>query len=314
MSVQHIVRNARAYLGKATHLYDGKPYTLEYPPLIDLETYDRIERRRKIKTLKRRTKFLITGLIKCACGASVRVHNARGKHIAQCVAGCGAMYEPLFSSYLLATMVHRTMAVRAAQEREADDESACDAHEDTLRTQISAVETKLAKLLDLYLEDKVDRSAYTQRYDGLEERKACLLTEMAFAQKTRDAARERNAHERLFRSSIDDVLADLGGPEPADLERKRQVLRDLLQGGFVTAHWGERGTRMRLTDEIGFGFPAFGSSPAVLYPNLRVTEWTRPDPNQPPPEGERYLPTPNVSYFFDPSPRRRRRSKKRVSA
>jgi len=235
VSVQHIIKNIGAYLGKTIYQFNGQAYTLTYPPLIDPELYSRIINHKNQRTVKERTKFLATGFVNCLCGEHVHQKNTHNHHFARCPAGCGSMPESTFDTYLWTAVVCRLIQIR-------EHEGAVTALRDysaeinKLKAQIEAVDRSIASLLDLYLED-LDKSVWKSRNESLNQRKAMAQAELDKLQREIEAQKHKRATEQTLEQQLATIIKELSYSAHPSPERKRAVLSQLLHGDRIVVQF-----------------------------------------------------------------------------
>lgn len=258
VSVQHIARNVRAYLGEKTEVFDDKPFTLKYEPIIGHDLYQRVELRKKTGTLKRRATMLSTGFVLCACGAHIHQHRSHEKHHTQCAEKCGAMPETIFSEALWNAVTRRLVLIKAAEHVENKKIDPYSEKIAVARTEVVKVNEQISRLLDSYLSG-LDKEIWRKRNEELSDAKVRLTAEVERLERMRDEhARQQEAEETL-EAKIDAVLREIVWKEPT-LDEKRKILGDLLQGAKVRLTFGKRDEPSTLT------FPPFGSLPEKSYP------------------------------------------------
>ena len=257
VSVQHITRNVRAYLGEQTLVFDGEPHTLKYEPLITLDEYAAIERRKKERTLKRRTTFLSTGFVDCTCGGHVHQRNSHDKHYTTCTSGCGRMHQKRFEAVLWLMVGCRLVQI---QQHERTVMGQLDPYGPAIQAskgKLLAIQGEIGRLADLYL-GGLDKAIWKAKNDQLNERLALAQAEIEHVQRDRDAHEQRRANEQSVEARVASVLNELVRGEPT-LDRKREVLSDLLGGQRAVVSWP--GQKKKQERYASITLPAFGSLP-----------------------------------------------------
>lgn len=253
VSVQHIARNVRSYLGESTLLFDGKPHTIKFPPLIDLKTYAAVDRRKKERTLKRRATMLSTGLVDCSCGEHVQARNSHGIHYTRCPAGCGAIREATFSSVLWVAVMARHVQIT-----ESESASPAPVSTDAAKAKLKETEDAVDRLLGLYLPGKIDEATFERQNTQLAEQRARAKAELARLEAEHEHAERKAADEGSIKARVDAVLSELLRSEPT-LARKREILRNLLGGERVIVRWPKKKERDECSAWAAITLPAFGS-------------------------------------------------------
>ncbi len=119
---------------------------------------------------------------------------------------------------------------------------------------------EIALLLDVYLTAGLDKGAFKAKNDALNDRKAAAQAEADAILREREAKDQKRATEQSLEQRVGAVLDELVLGEPT-LERKRQVLGDLLSGGRVIAGWPKKKPADRGRPWASITLPAFGALP-----------------------------------------------------
>lgn len=278
VSVQHIVKNIRSYLGEQTLIFDNQPHILKYEPIITHELYAEVERRKKERTLKRRAVMLTTGLAVCRCGGNLHARKSSVYHYANCKDGkgeCGSFRHDLLENYLwIATVARLVQILKNEGETKGNRAGNYETRIHEIEAKIVGVNASIGKLVDMMLMG-LDREIFEARNRVLNDEKASLQSELARIKSEREAQARKEAQEQTLESRLRNLLLELVREEPS-LERKREVLSDLLNGGRVTVFWGPRawqGKAVRQSEWAELTFPPFGSLPAItvkIGPNFDV--------------------------------------------
>jgi DNA invertase Pin-like site-specific DNA recombinase len=239
VSVQHIARNVRVYLGEQTLVFDGQPHQLQYPALIDHKLYAAVEQRKKTKTLKRRATVLTTGFVMCKCGEPLHAHNSHDKHHMRCGNQCGSMPEAQFSAHLWSMVECRLVQIRQHERKGASVDNYSIAIK-TAKSKVSEVQDKISKLLDVYMDGSLDKETWQKKNEALTAQKAQLQGEVHRLEAERDTQAKKRAGENGVEARVTAVLRELRatrGEIPLDVRRK--VLGDILQGEKVSVSWSK---------------------------------------------------------------------------
>ena len=269
-AVQQLADRARDFLGESTRTVDGQTFVIKYPALITHETYARIVRRTKERTLKTRAVLLSTGLLDCSCGAHVQGATSSAGNRVKCgrrVEGsgtkrqsCGSEKEETLIAALWNATVLRLKMLEDAETGGGGGGAKLDREIAATRAAAAKVQTRLDKLVELYTDGSIDREAMTKQNEKLRGAKADAQAELERLEARKRETAEQAANARQVQSKIGALLRQAKnvtlapGSKPkvsgATLEKRREILRDVLGGGRVVVKFGERPT---LT------FPAIGS-------------------------------------------------------
>jgi DNA invertase Pin-like site-specific DNA recombinase len=260
VSVQHIIRNSPAYLGSTTYSLDGEVYPLTYPALITPTLYAAIQKRKGERTLKRRATKLSTGFVDCKCGAHLHNRNSHGRHFTACEPCRRRMPEQHFERHLWTAAVCRLIQIRQHEGGlQADD--GLEGRIQALKQQLEAHKEKGQRLITLYTDGQITRDDYREANDRIRGQRAKLEAELAQRLAARSAAQQRRAAEATVEARLRSTIAELSLKTPS-LDRKREVLRDVLNGARVVVGWLEDGVTLTL--------PAFGTLPQITVSSERT--------------------------------------------
>ena len=187
-NVQSILQNI-FYIGLMK--YGGEIFEGQHEPLISKKLFDSCQevmgKRGKFHHV-RKNDFAFLGLLKCAsCGASITAEKQKGHHYYRCTRKKGPCQEKHYlreeilteqiTSYLqkVSLSSQDTEKVLAALDSE-QDKAREDARAEAgvLKEQLTNVETKLAKLLDIYLADALSTEEYAAKKQSLLSEKMSL--------------------------------------------------------------------------------------------------------------------------------------------
>ncbi len=187
-NVQSILQNI-FYIGLMK--YGGEIHEGHHEPLISKKLFDTCQevmaKRGKFHHV-RKNDFAFLGLMKCAsCGCSITAEKQKGHHYYRCTRKKGPCQEKHYlreealaaqiTSYLqkVSLSSQDTEKVLAALDSE-QDKARQDAQSEVgvLKEQLASMETKLAKLLDIYLADALSTEGYAAKKQSLLSQKVSL--------------------------------------------------------------------------------------------------------------------------------------------
>jgi len=183
-NVQHILQNP-FYIGLMR--YKGEIFEGTHEPLISKKLFDKCQevmaKRGKVRP-DRKHNFAFLGLMKCAsCGCSITAQYAKGNGgtytYYRCTKKRGACQEKYMSENMLVEQIknflqkvslssqdtEKVLAALSTEEAQAKEQAQSEAV--NLKTQLSQIEAKLQKLLDVYLEDALTQKEYAAKKDIL---------------------------------------------------------------------------------------------------------------------------------------------------
>src|SRR5271157_88857 len=267
VSLMHIVRNVRAYLGETNLVFDGQAHSITYPALISTETYAAVERQRRTYVLKRRTTFLTTGFVDCICGEHLHERNSHDKHYARCPAGCGSMHQREFESALWAIVVCRLVQIQQHERLVMGTEDPFGPQVKAAKGRLEQARAEIGKLVDLYLADQIDKAILTERNVELDRRKLLAQAELDQLTRQREEHKSKRAGEQSIEKRVSALLQEFMRETPS-LERKRAVLGDLLQGERAIIAYGKRRKGLAkngaaMSPFVKITQPAFGDLPPL---------------------------------------------------
>ena len=246
-SVRYMVLNAEVYLGQQRIEFGGETYVVKFPALIDAEFYARICRAQKEVTISKRTAFLSTGFVDCACGRHAFAHSSRGSHVITCRSRCGRVPEAVFSESLWTAVVCRLVEI-------AKHERAGHGTKDHFGSQLKAatarlteIEERMGRLFDQYDARELPERVYKQRNAPLKDEYAMASAEVARITRERDAHTQKTTTEQSLASRIGAILEDLVLQGLPPLERRRELLGELLGGERVLVTWQQGAGAAELT-------------------------------------------------------------------
>ena len=187
-NVQSILQNI-FYIGLMK--YSGEIHEGQHESLISKKLFDSCQevmaKRGKFHHV-RKNDFAFLGLMKCAsCGCSITAEKQKGHHYYRCTRKKGPCQEKHYlreeilteqiTSYLqkVSLSSQDTEKVLAALDSEQDKaRESAQAEVGVLKEQLASIETKLAKLLDVYLVDALSTEEYTAKKQSLLSQKVSL--------------------------------------------------------------------------------------------------------------------------------------------
>ncbi|KKW23892.1 MAG: Recombinase [Parcubacteria group bacterium GW2011_GWF2_52_12] len=187
-NVQSILQNI-FYIGLMK--YGGEIHEGQHEPLISKKLFDScrevMSKRGKFHYV-RKNDFAFLGLMKCAsCGCSITAEKQKGHHYYRCTRKKGPCQEKHYlreeilteqiTSYLqkVSLSSQDTEKVLAALDREQDKaRESAQSEVIVLKEQLSQVEAKLQKLLDIYLADALSTEEYAAKKQSLLSQKVSL--------------------------------------------------------------------------------------------------------------------------------------------
>ena len=187
-NVQSILQNI-FYIGLMK--YGGEIHEGQHEPLIPKKLFDTCQevmaKRGRVHEVHKND-FAFLGLLKCAsCGCSITAEKQKGHNYYRCTRKKGPCQEKHYlreealteqiTSYLqkVSLSIQDTEKVLAALDSE-QDKAREDAQSEVsvLKEQLASVETKLAKLLDVYLADALSTEEYAAKKQRLLSQKVAL--------------------------------------------------------------------------------------------------------------------------------------------
>ncbi len=190
-NVQHILQNP-FYIGLMR--YKGEIFEGTHEPLISKKLFDKCQevmaKRGKVRP-DRKHNFAFLGLMKCAsCGCSITAQYAKGNGgiytYYRCTKKRGTCQEKYLSENHLVAQIknflqkvslssqdsEKILVALEEEENQAKEQARTEVI--NLKEQLSQVETKLQKLLDVYLEDALTQKEYAAKKETLVSQKVTL--------------------------------------------------------------------------------------------------------------------------------------------
>lgn len=236
-SVRYVVLHARTYLGEQSIEFGGKTHTIRFPALIGAEMHAAVLKAQKEYTLAKRTKFLSTGFVDCACGRHAFAHSSRGSHAITCRSHCGRMPEARFSHALWTAVVCRLVEIEKQEGggRGAKDHFGSQLGAATAR--VTEIEERMGRLYDQYDAREVPERVYKQRNAPLRDEHTMASAEVARITRERDAHMQKRTTEQSLAARVGAILEELVLQDDPTLERQRELLAEVLGGERVLVTW-----------------------------------------------------------------------------
>ncbi len=227
-NVQSILQNI-FYIGLMK--YGGEIHEGQHEPLISKKLFDSCQevmsKRGKFHHV-RKNDFSFLGLLKCAsCEASITAEKQKGHNYYRCTRKKGPCQEKHYlreealteqiTSYLQKVSLSNqdTEKVLAALDSEQDKaRESAQAEVSILKGQLASVETKLAKLLDVYLADALSTEEYADKKQSL------LSQKMSLSEKITDFETKGLSwleQAREFVKSLNQATNLLSSPNPSGM-------------------------------------------------------------------------------------------------
>ncbi len=195
-NVQHILSNP-FYIGLMR--YKGEIFEGRHEPLVSKKLFDQVQevmrKRGKVRP-DRKHSFAFLGLLKCAsCGCSITAQYAKGNGgiytYYRCTKKRGACTERYISETMLAAQItdflqkvslssqdtEQVLAALAQDEMQAKQDAQSEAN--ALKHHLTALDTKLEKLLDAYLSDTLSTDEYAAKKEKLVLEKTTLTEKIS---------------------------------------------------------------------------------------------------------------------------------------
>lgn len=271
VSVQHLVRNAAAYLGSSTYVFDGSPHTINYEAIVTPKLYAQVQQRQSERSLKKRATLLSTGFVDCECGSHVHAKATHRHHLARCNNNCGCMRQSAFDEHLWTATLCRLLQIRKA---EGDSKKAADFDQtiQTAKERVQAFQKRVDTLLDAYTSEDITKDDWKIANGKLQSERGKAVAHLEHLQGEQRLLQQRRATEATVEARVKAVINELGQGTPT-LERKRAILRDILVGSRVIVAWPakQQGKRLdgspskngTLSPFVSFSLPNFGTLPAI---------------------------------------------------
>lgn len=257
VTIQHIVRNIAAYTGVTTYIYDGKPYEIRYPALLDHKTIARVRKRAKEQAIAHRGEFLSTGFIDCACGTRVYVRRSGDKtHHVRCETCRWSMRMGEFDRALRSCIACRLVEIQK-QAPVVRDDGQFATELQSISKELDSVDAQSRRLLDAELTGRYGPRIVEQKSRELRDQRLALETRRQEIELERERTAQRRLSEDALLHRATQTINRLASGD-ATLAEERQILSDLLAGqrlvasqlaGSICLEWpAHLGAPMRLVD------------------------------------------------------------------
>ncbi len=176
-NIQKILQNV-FYIGLMK--YKGEIFEGKHKPLISKKLFDKVQevlkQRGKPQKIKKHN-FVFLGLMKCgSCGASITAETQKGHNYYRCTKKKGICQEKHYlreeslieqiKNYLQKVSLSSQITKRVLAELEKEEQQAKEQTEiivQNLKEELTKIEAKLEKLLDVYLSEVISTEEYTAR-------------------------------------------------------------------------------------------------------------------------------------------------------
>ena len=184
-NIQKILQNV-FYIGLMK--YKGEIFEGKHKPLISKKLFDKVQeilkQRGKPQKIKKHN-FVFLGLMKCAsCGASITAETQKGHNYYRCTKKKGVCQEKHYlreeslveqiKCHLQKVSLSNQITEKVLTELEKEEEQAKEQTKiivQNLKEELGEIETKLEKLLDVYLSEGISTEEYTTRKQKILTRK-----------------------------------------------------------------------------------------------------------------------------------------------
>ncbi len=202
-SVMHFVLTNPLYTGVIVS--KGESYEGKFQPLISRATFEAVQAKlkeaSKPKKLKRQHHFAASGLLKCAeCGSAISAQFAKGNggtyRYYRCTKKKGKCSQSYLREDLMQDQLHELVQMVTLPEGwghkmlaqvdawQMEEQKSIIAFAQTVEAKLKETEQRLDKLINAFLDDTIDKSAYLQKKDELVKLKLELIQKKAdFGQK-----------------------------------------------------------------------------------------------------------------------------------
>jgi hypothetical protein len=243
-NVAELVKHARVYAtGIDEKTIGGKVYRVRYPKLIDEKLYAAVQRRLGEHAIKNRDVFMSTGFVQChSCRAMVHVKKApgRGYGYAYCPNRCGAVREERLARTLWAGTIVRLHEI---SRHELGRDRSVDAYArmlGTAKAELAAIEDQISRLTDAYTLGTLTREMYVTKAEPLTGKRASAVSEIERVEREQTDAAAKRTNEKAFAAEAGQTLRqliDTGRVQSATLAKRRELLRQVLNGAVAEVTW-----------------------------------------------------------------------------
>ncbi len=175
--------------------YDGELHQGSHEPLIPRELFERVQQvmaRRGRAHAKRKHLFPFVGLLRCAeCGCAITAERQKGHHYYRCTKKKGPCRQPYVREEALAAQLRQAVQTASLPDAWADkmlgkidewrlsEAQASGAAAQPLKDNVVALEAKLGRLLEAYLDGVIAREEYAGQKEKLLSQKSAVSARLA---------------------------------------------------------------------------------------------------------------------------------------
>ena len=244
--VLDFIARADQYRGEIRYRYDGTEGTLKVPPILDDKLYLRVKAQMKTRALKSKVRvFLTTGFMRCQCGSLVWTSAPKPE---RCYLRCNACRKEVRSEgaedLIWISAIIRLAEILTLQEVKGPD------LESRIKAKRAELEGNKAEIARLAM--GLARGMQIETWEGANDSllSAKMLLEAELGELEQGRSEQLEGQGRLV--TLRERISVLTGSEPT-LERKRDVLRDILGGKRIEVGWAPT---MSVTFPEVYGLPA----------------------------------------------------------
>jgi DNA invertase Pin-like site-specific DNA recombinase len=266
-SVDQLLAQIDVYSGQRVRDLNGKRHVITYPPILDAATLAAVAKKKKERAPKQRAIALSSYYVDCECGAHANICTMRsGRNFVRCGkrpgSACWTQNEEEFSAALWNATLQRLIMIRDHERAKHGTKDRFSAQLTSARAKLQTAQQEIDKLLDVYLSNAIDKATFAAKNSTLMDRKNSALSDVERIEREERDHEARRVSEQSVEARVSAIIkeclprgADVGAyrltTKHVMLERQRQVLADVLQGGRIVV------TRKR--DGLRLKFPAFGA-------------------------------------------------------
>ena len=277
-------------------VYKGETYHGTHTPLITKEIFDRVHSVMRLRgRIQKHTKAprAFCGLLKCgSCGCSITAETLTKKQqngnvhrytYYRCTKKRGACAEPFVREGVLEKQLSETLALYAlpeswakemcalADKDEKDASISARAAVQEMRRRVADLDTKLARVTDLYIEQDIDRDTY------LERRSVLMSERKTLSEQSEKLERDSTAWLEPLRNWITEAQSLNEIATSGDSDAQKSFLQKIFSSnltltarearGTATFPWDFiRGVKEKASggDQVSYGVGARGLEPLTL--------------------------------------------------